>query len=278
MRRLATLILVLLLARRVRRRGASPSPSPSPTTGFALRRGPARRSRRSARSAPAGPDLAIDQGRLILHGPEMAIYPGPLLPNLQQRPLSQAGIDALVAAARAAGLLDGPTDLTGGLKPGAQTGHLLFVIDGVEREVIGDPTRQIVCVTAPCDGAPGTPEAFGQFWAKVHDIGSWLGSELGPEAPYIADRFAVLLIEPVVDAIASAVDRTVAPRHPMSQFGVALGGFAAGSLWRHRGRRSQGRAAAFGAANELTHWTDGTDAIFGVVVRPLFPGEPDPCA
>jgi hypothetical protein len=275
MRRLATLVLAFLLLGGCA--GAAASPSPSPITGFALRAWISQALPPVGAFSTAGPDLAIDQGRLIIHGPQMAIYPGPLLPNLLQRPLSQAGIDALVAAARAAGLLDGPTDLTGGLMPGAQTGHLLFVIDGVEREVIGDPTRQIVCVTAPCDGVPGTPEAFGQFWAKVHDIGSWLGPELGPEAPYIGDRFAVLLIEPVVDGSLPPSTALWPLDTPMSEFGVAWPGSPPARCGVIEGDALKAALAAFGAANELTQWSDGTD-IYGVVVRPLFPGEPDPCA
>ena len=223
MRRLTILALALLLASGCAGTAASPSPS-APATGFALRAWISQALPPVGAFRTAGPDLAIDQGRLILHGPEDAIYPSRLLPNLQQRPISQSGIDALVDAARAGGLLDGPLDLTGGLKPGAQTAHLLFVTDGVGREVIGDPTRQMVCVTAPCDAAPGTPEAFGQFWAKVHDIGSWLGSELGPEAPYIADRFAVLLIEPVADASLPPSSALWPLDIPMSQFGVAWAG------------------------------------------------------
>jgi len=278
MRRLTTAALVLLLASGCAGGVASPFPSPSPTTGFALRVWISQALPPVGAFRTAGPDLAIDQGRLILHGPEDAIYPGRLLPNLQQRPLSQAGIDALVDAARIAGLLDGPIDLTGGLKPGGQTAHLLFVIDGVEREVIGDPTRQMVCVTTPCDPAPGTPEAFGQFWTKVHDIESWLGSELGPESPYIADRFAVLLIEPVVDGSLPPSSALWPLDVPMSQFGVAWAESPPARCGVIDGDALKAALAAFGAANELTRWTDDTDAVFGVVVRPLFPGEPDPCS
>jgi hypothetical protein len=277
MRRISTLILVLLFAGGCAGGGSSPSPS-APTTGFALRAWVSQALPPVGAFRTAGPDVVIDQGRLIVHGPEMAIYPGRLLPNLQQRPISQAGIDAIVAAARAAGLLDGPTDMTGGLQPGAQTAHLLFVIDGVEREVLGDPTRQIVCVTTPCDGAPGTPEAFGQFWARIHDVGSWLGAELGPETPYIADRFAVLLVEPVDDA---SLPPSFAPwplEVPMTQFGVALAGSPQARCGVIEGASLKAALAAFGAANELTRWTDATDAVFSAVVRPLLPGEADPCA
>jgi hypothetical protein len=275
MRRIASLFVVLLIAAGCA--GAGSSPSPSAPTGFALRAWISQALPPVGAFRTAGPDLVIDQGKVIVHGPQMAIYPGPLLPNLQQRPLSQAGIDAIVAGARAAGLLDGPTDLTGGLPPGAQTAHLLFVIDGVEREVLGDPTRQIVCVTTPCDGAPGTPEGFGQFWARIHDIGSWLGAEVGPETPFIVDRIAVLLTEPVNDATLPPSFARWPLDVPMTQFGVELAGSPPARCGVIEGDSLRAALAAFGAANELTRWRDDTDAAFGAIVRPLFPGEPDPC-
>jgi hypothetical protein len=276
MRPLASVVLVLLVAAGCAGAGSSPSPS-GPTTGFGLRAWISQALPPVGAFRTAGPDLVIDDGRLIIHGPEMAIYPGPLLPNLHQRQLSQAGIDAIIDAARSGGLLDGPTDLTGGLPPGAQTAHLVFVIDGVEREVIGDPTRQIVCITTPCDGAPGTPEGFGQFWARIHDIGSWLASELGSETPYVADRYAVLLAEPVDDASLPPSFARWPLAVPMTQFGVEMAGSPPARCGVVEGDSLKVALPAFGAANELTRWRDDTDAVFGAVVRPLFPGEPDPC-
>jgi hypothetical protein len=224
-----------------------------------------------------GAVFAIDHGKLIVHGPQVEIFPAPLLPNLLQQPISQAGIDAIVDAARSAGLLDGPTDLTGGLPPGAQMGHLLFVIDGVEREVLGDPTRQIVCITAPCDAAPGTPEAFGQFWARVQDVGSWLPGELGAESPYVTDRLAVLLTEPMLDAtLKPTVARWPIPGR-LSEFGVELSGTPSARCGVIEGADLAAALAAFGAANGYTRWTDDTNAQVGVVARPLVPREPDPC-
>ncbi len=54
----------------------------------------------------AVPQLTVyADGRAIVHGPQILIYPGPALPNLQ---VSTADVDALVAAARDAGLLEVP--------------------------------------------------------------------------------------------------------------------------------------------------------------------------
>ncbi|SHM67925.1 hypothetical protein [Cryptosporangium aurantiacum] len=48
-------------------------------------------------------------GRVITEGPQIAIYPGPALPNLLVRTISRTEVDRLVAAARRAGV-GSPTD------------------------------------------------------------------------------------------------------------------------------------------------------------------------
>ena len=55
------------------------------------------------------PELTVyADGRAIVQGPQIAIYPAPALPNLQVEQLSEADVEALVAAARDAGLLAEP--------------------------------------------------------------------------------------------------------------------------------------------------------------------------
>jgi hypothetical protein len=44
-------------------------------------------------------------GRVITEGPVLAIYPGPFMPNLQERTLSEAGLERLIALARDTDLL-----------------------------------------------------------------------------------------------------------------------------------------------------------------------------
>ena len=179
MRRLATLVLVLLLAAGCAGAGVAPRPllrRPDSLCGH----GSARRSRRSARSAR--PDRRRDRrGQSDRSRPGDGDLPGPAAAEPPAAP-DQPGRHrrAHRRRARSAGLLDGPTDLTGGLPPGGQTAHLLFVIDGVEREVLGDPTRQIVCITTPCDGAPGTPGGVRPVLGKDSRLGSWLGNGAGP--------------------------------------------------------------------------------------------------
>lgn len=55
------------------------------------------------------PELTVyADGRAIVQGPQIEIYPAPALPNLQVEQLSEADVEALIDAARDAGLLAEP--------------------------------------------------------------------------------------------------------------------------------------------------------------------------
>ena len=119
--------------------------------------------------------------QVVVAGPQIAIYPGPLLPNLQARPITDAGFAKIVERGRALGMFTGSGDFVPpDVMPGASLGRIEIVVDGVLHELTGDPSRVIVCVTTPCDPAPGTPEAFGAFWASLSDL-TWLAGDLGQE-------------------------------------------------------------------------------------------------
>ena len=276
MPRVSTLFLALLLLAGCASSGASPS-TPS---GFSLRAWVTQAIEPVAGFGMGGSSLAISGGRVIVPGPIPSMFPGPILPNLQQRTISQNGIDAIVAAARAAGLLDGPTDLSGAPLPGAPTGHLLFVIDGVEREVVGRTDSQIVCITTPCEAPPATPEAFGGFWSLLSNLDAWLPGELGSQTPYDPERLAILLTEPKLDATLPPASAGWPLDGPMSKFGVVFSspeGIPPVRCGVVEGEDLAAALLAFRNGNELTRWTDETGDERGLLVRALVPGEPDPC-
>ena len=124
--------------------------------------------------------LITADGVVVTQGAVPAIFPGPLLPNLQGAPISEAGYDRVVERARALGLLDGDGDFTPPEPmPGSLSGLIELRVDGSMRQITGDPNRTIECITTPCDPAPGTPEAFGTFWRELGDLRSLVGDELG---------------------------------------------------------------------------------------------------
>ena len=95
---------------------ASPSVSPSPVVeGLVLEPGP--QALPPAQTFGWGSSLVIADGKAIVPGPMLLIYPGPLLPPLVERPITPLGINRVLEAAGAVGLLAGPDDLTGGIHP-----------------------------------------------------------------------------------------------------------------------------------------------------------------
>ena len=81
---------------------------------------------------PIPPVVTITgDGTYITVGPQDAMYPGPTLPNLIGRPISDDGRARILAEAQRLGLLSGQTDFTaeGGV-PGGVTGRLELTVDG----------------------------------------------------------------------------------------------------------------------------------------------------
>jgi hypothetical protein len=224
------------------------------------------------------PPVYIEDGVALVRAPQDAIFPPGLATILQQHAISETGFARIIQAAETAGLLSGATDFIEDVGPGSRTAEIVLVIDGVEHRIVGDPDRQIVCITTPCEAAPGTPEAFGGFWARLSDLGSLVGDELGEAAVHDPERIALLLMEPRIDATLP-VEFATWPLHDvaMQDFGVALPGATPSRCGVIEGPDLPDVVAALRAANAYTRWRDGTGAELGVVSRPLFPGEPDPC-
>lgn len=206
------------------------------------------------------------------------IYPGPLLPNLQGRPITDAGFEKIVQRGRDLGMFTGTGNFVPAVvMPGAQLGRIEIVVDGVLHDLTGDPSRAIVCITAPCDPAPGTPEAFGTFWAALSDL-TWLAGDLGPEAPYVADAYAVLAGVELAEQPSLPEPVAVWPlEQPLATFGKPVGSAAAPRCGAARGADAATLRPALESANQLTRWIDKgaaapSDGIL-IQVRPMMPGE-----
>ena len=211
---------------------------------------------------------------VVMAGPQIMIYPGPLLPNLQARPITDAGFEKIVQRGRDLGMFTGSGDFTpSDVAPGAPLGRIEIVVDGVLHTLTGDPSRTIVCITAPCNPAPGTPEAFGTFWASLADL-SWLAGDLGQEAPYVADAYAVLAgVEPAEQPSLHEPVAVWPLDEPLATFGKPIGSASMPRCGTARGEDATTLRPALEMANQLTPWVDkGADAPSNGTVDP---GPPD---
>jgi hypothetical protein len=203
-----------------------------------------------------------------------AIYPGPIYTSLEARSISAAGIDAIVAEARADGLLDGKTDFSQGPMPGSVTVHSSLTVDHVGYELTGSTG------TDSGTGAvsPGTPAAFQAFLAKLSGLDTWLGADLGASSPYVPDGLAVMTTPPT-DAPSGIVPQQVTwpLAATFATFGspMGTGGARCGKV---KGPDVATLLPVVQAANQLTIFVDSTGAKATLSVRVLVPGEVGPCS
>jgi hypothetical protein len=210
-------------------------------------------------------------GRIIVPGPQIEIYPGPALPNLQVRTVSEAGIQAILAAAKKAGLL-GPNRHYDALRVADAPTTTFTVVAGGIRHVV---SVQALGLESPQTGMPADEaEArtkLAAFQSKVTDLQSWLPSgSLGPERPFRTDELRVYVMpyQPQQDLPQRAKD------WPGGRFGgflpvVDLTGIRCGTV---SGPALPAVLAAAGASNELTPWR-ADEQRWALVFRPLLPDE-----
>lgn len=280
----STLVAVLLAACGGVAPSPSPSPQPDPPADAQVR---LRVTLVQALPPPATftwlPSIVITlDGRVLTGGAIPAVFPGPLVNPIVERQISAAGWARVVEAARSAGLLGAIRDFTGGqMPPGSQVTRLELAADGQVFVISGDAGRQIMCVQAPCVAPPGTPEAFAGFVNSLGDIASIAGAgELGPEKLHEPAGFAVI-------ATPGKPDDQGVPQPAIAwplpggfkAFGAPLSDGSGGRCGLITGADVGLVRPAFAAATQVTPWRDPTDdSLHGLMVRPLLPGDGDPCA
>jgi hypothetical protein len=263
--------------------GASASPTPEPTPPAEA---PVRLRVTAVQALPppatfgSVPSFVITlDGRVLTGGAVAAIFPGPLVGPVVERQLTPNGWNRIVAAAREAGLLGGVRDFTGGgMPPGSVATRLEIVADGRVFDLIGDASRIMVCVQAPCNPLPGTPEAFGGFVSRLSDLGSLLGADIGPESMHAPAGYAIL--------VGRAPDDQGLAQPPMAWpfeagfagFGKPLADGSGGRCGTVTGDDAAALRPALTAATSITRWRDPADGSFhGLTVRPVLPGDGDAC-
>lgn len=227
--------------------------------------------------------IITDEGVWVTQGAVIAIFPGPLVPPLFGREVSEAGYGAIVERARELGLLAGEGDFVPDDRaPDEALGRIELWVDGEMRELRGDPGRVIQCITTPCDPAPGTPEAFATFWQFVSDLSGSIGQALGPERPYEPDGYALLLTAPVTGEPGMQPRLAAWPLETaLAEVGTPIGDAPLPRCATITGEEAAALGSSLAAADQLTNWADPDPASdeepVALRVRPIIAGE-DPCA
>jgi hypothetical protein len=212
-------------------------------------------------------------GRIITEGPQIEIYPGPALPSVQVQTVTEEGIQAILEAAEAAGLL-GP-DRTYGQDCVADAPTTTFTVyaDGTEHVV---SAYALGMVPGSCPGEDTEARAkLARFSATLSDLAGWLPTgSLGQQDQFEFSEMRVYVQpytgSPEPGLHQAAVDWPLSD--PLPSFGDAdatygdfrcgvVGGADLAKLLPHAER-----------ANELTPWRSG-GADFSLIFRPLLPDE-----
>jgi len=209
-----------------------------------------------------------------------AIFPGPLLISPIASSITDAGVAQIVAEATKLGMLDQGPDFTGGTTlPGSRTAQLVMIVDGVTHELVGNPDLTIQCVRAPCEAPPGTPEAFASFWQDLGSTGSWLADDLGPSAPYLPERVALMLSTAVPSDPSLPANPVEWPfETPLADSGVPYpGGEVGDRCVTLSGAALDAMLPILQSGNQLTVLVDSTGTVRAPIPRVLMPLEPSPC-
>ncbi|MFN2589947.1 MAG: hypothetical protein ABR518_04175 [Actinomycetota bacterium] len=204
-------------------------------------------------------------GRVVITGAQIEIYPGPALPNLQVRSVTEEGVQAILEAARAAGLEgpdrhhDNPT-----------------VIDAPSTTftVIADGYRHVTTVDALHEGDPAHQE-LRAFDEKLGNLEPWLPKgSVTAEEPF---RFAGLRVFvmpefPEGGEELPQEEKAWPVSTPLSSFGTPVKGQPDVRCGVVEGSDLEALRPLAQDANQLTPWRSG-DEVYHLVFRPLLPDE-----
>ncbi|HEY6056737.1 MAG TPA: hypothetical protein VIV06_01835 [Candidatus Limnocylindrales bacterium] len=213
-------------------------------------------------------------GRVITQGPQIEIYPGPILPNLQVRRISQTAIDRLVSLARERELLrDASYDYPG--IADATTTVLTLVVDGTTYTQKAYALAEAADVDATL--LPADREGRAAIRAFIDALENVPSSEVtSPDEPYVALAYR-LFVAPA-EAVPADPNMVQAPVDwPLPSDLATIG-----TAWPNGGSFDRcavvdGPDAAtlrpiLATANTLTPFVSN-GVRYQLIVRPLLPDE-----
>lgn len=215
-------------------------------------------------------------GRLVLPGAQIEIYPPPALPAISSRRVDEQGIQAILQEALDA-MEDVPADLDDlGFMSVADASTTVITVSagGIDR------TLRVYALAEVTERPEGMPEPeyrarirLAELVTKLGTLESWLPEgSLGPEAAYeaTAARLFVGSYRKVDDLAQEPIRWPLEER--LDRFGDAVApgdayrcGVVEGSDWTAVHETAS-------RANELTPWTDAGTS-FSILFRPLLPDE-----
>jgi hypothetical protein len=227
-------------------------------------------------------------GRVIVQGMQTLEFPGPMLPPLQERRLTEEGVQTILASLEETGLFAGDLELRGMQNMFTDASDTVFTVNAGGRTSVVS-VYAIGQLLPDMPPPPGVDEAELEAYAvlsTLHDGLLTLDTWLPPEAwatdtwvPFEPDAMRLYVRdvtdEPVDDL--PGQERSWPTDEDPAAFGEELPAFGDGT----RCAAVEGEDAALwftelSNANENTIWTSD-DRRYAIDARPLMPHEPVTC-
>jgi hypothetical protein len=207
-------------------------------------------------------------GTVITQGPQIAIYPGPAVPNLLVRTLDEAGIETLLETALDAGLAGPAPDY--GQPPIADAPDTVVTINvnGKTYEhranALGDFGSGDMGLT---NKQADARKALAAFVSSSTDLATLVGSDhITVDEPYEITGWR--LRATVADSLPTGEPAPTVVPWPVAGLTLA----SIGECTAVTGDQASAVTAALEQANQLTYFTEG-GVTYQVLARPLLPDE-----
>jgi len=227
----------------------------------------------------------LGDGRVIVPGAQVLLFPGPALPAMNVRRLTESGIQAVLAELEATGLFAEDLDLRGAANCVADASDVIFALHADQRDVtVTVYGLGILDGAGSCPGVSADELAMhvtlNRLTARLSDLDSWLpaGSWADGWQDYRPDAMRLIVRnadadEPDGSGIPSSLVPWPAGSDPATfgeetDFGLRCGvvGGTDADEWYD----------LLGAANQLTRF-NRDEHRYAVSIRFLLPDEPPEC-
>ena len=243
----------------------------------------------SVRSMPTF--VLLGDGRVIMQGMQTLEYPGPALPAIQERTLTEEGIQRILEAVEETDLFTGDLELRGMQQMVADASDTVFELNaaGIESTVLvyalGMLTPDME-VPGMDPGEVAAHDALSRLSESLLLVDTFLPAELWEVEgwqPYEPDAFRLYVVDvtgqPIEGGDLPGMVREWPTDDDPATFGEAAGEFLGPNTRCGVVEGDLGAAwfAELSQANENTLWTTDGDNRFRVLARPFLPHEERSC-
>lgn len=209
-------------------------------------------------------------GRVIVEGPQIEIYPGPALPNLLAFRLTEEAVQAILAAARDAGLMEGDARYPQPCVADAPTTVFTVTAEGRTSVV----SAEALDFDTSCPGADEEARAaLAGFQRKLGDLASWLPEgSIGAEEPYVAAEIRLFVLPYQAQPDLPQEPMLWPLEAPLRSFGEPFPSLEGARCGVVSGNDLEELRPLFERANQLTPWESDGES-YRLILRPLLPDE-----